>query len=135
MRAWAARHLTYLPAQRRVLPVLLAVLLIGLSIRACLHRSYIADPPAAVGDRATDLADRLDPNTADWSELAALPLIGEKRAKALVARRERLLAKDPGAIVYRRPEDLFYVDGFGPAVVEQLKPYLMFPKSAPSTVP
>ena len=129
------RHLVYTPAQRSVLIGLLTLLIGYLTVRTAMHRTFVSDPPAVEGDRAASLADKLDPNTADWTELAALPGMGEKRARALVARRELVRSRDPKAVAFRTPRDLFYVEGFGPAMVEQLKPYLLFPATTASTNP
>ena len=87
----------------------------------------IDDPQPVVGDRAAELADRLDPNTADWTELAALPGLGEKRARAIVARRDLVHGRHADAVAFSTPADLHYVPGFGPATVEAVKPYLVFP--------
>jgi DNA uptake protein ComE-like DNA-binding protein len=77
----------------------------------------------------------VDPNTADWQTLAVMPAIGEKRAKEIVAYRERKRAETPNGVVFDAPGDLLYVRGIGPALVEAMKPYLTFPTTAPSTRP
>jgi hypothetical protein len=118
--------------QRRVLIVLLLALLGYLAGRFALNPVYVSRPQPRVPPRYFDLADRIDPNEADWQTLAALPNIGEKRAKDVVAYREKFLAADPARQAFSRAEDLFNIKGFGPAIVLQLRPYLIFPKS-PST--
>lgn len=128
-----AHHIAFSASQRRGLSVVLFVLVGFCVYRYFAGRSHISDPPPPQGERWADLADKIDPNTADWSELAALPAIGEKRAKAIVARREIVKSRDPKAIAFTRPEDLFYVDGFARALVEQARPYLEFPATQPAT--
>jgi hypothetical protein len=131
-RKQAAHHLAFSAGQRRALGVVLALVVAYAAVRYTIHRSYISDPPPGQGERFADLADRIDPNTADWSELAALPAIGEKRARAIVARRELVRSRDPNDVAFRSAEDLFFVDGFARAVVEQARPYLEFPATQPT---
>ena len=118
--------------QRRVLLVLLAVLLIALSVRYACNTHYVSDPQPDVPKRFDELADRIDPNTADWQTLAALPGIGESRARDIVAFRERKRAQahDPDLTVFDAPGDLLYIRGIGPALVESMKPHLIFPPAA-----
>jgi DNA uptake protein ComE-like DNA-binding protein len=87
----------------------------------------VGDPPAVVGDRAAQLATRIDPNTADWAAWAALPLIGEKRAKEIVAFREAWQGEHPGEVAFGKLEDLMRVKGIGRATIATLEPYLIFP--------
>src|SRR5207302_6512491 len=88
-------------SQRRALLVLLLVLGIVLAARRVRDRAELPDPPAAEGPRAAELADRIDPNTADWQTLAAIPTLGEKRARDIVRYRQRCLDKDPKAVAFR----------------------------------
>lgn len=128
--SWAERSLTLNVPQRRLLAGLFGIIVIYAGIRLAFDRKPISDPQPPRGDHWPDLADRLDPNTADWTELAALPAIGEKRAHAIVARREAIHTRDLNAIVYKEPRDLYYVSGFGVSMVEQLKQYMYFPGNA-----
>ena len=114
--------------QRATLAVIVLVLAAAFLFRALRNPARVADPPPIAGDRANDLATRIDPNTADWPAWAALPLIGEKRAKEIVAFRETWLTEHPGEVPFERPEDLTRVKGIGKATVAALEPYLMFPK-------
>ena len=43
---------------------------------------------------------------ADAPTLAALPLLGESRAKAIIAYRERYVADFPNDVAYKKVEDL-----------------------------
>jgi hypothetical protein len=117
--------------QRRVLIVLLSVLLVYLTIRLIRNPMDVSDPQPRHPPRATELADRIDPNTADWQTLAALPMIGEKRAREIIAYRERYVAQNPGEIAFTRLEDLMRIKGFGHSMIAHMEPYLTFP--APAT--
>ena len=122
-------HFTWNESQRRVLLVLLTILLASLVTRYACNRMYVSDPQPEVPPRFDELADRIDPNTADWQTLAALPGIGERRARDIIEYRERKRAeaRDPALVVFDAPGDLLYVRGIGVAIVEALKPYLEFP--------
>ena len=114
-------------SQRRALIVLLSVLLAGLAIRYACNPVYVSDPQPAQPARSNELASRLDPNTATWQELAAIPSLGEKRAKDMVAFRDRAHQTDPGMIVFRSPADLLRVKGIGKSTALNIQPYLIFP--------
>ena len=125
-------HLSFDAPQRRVLAVLLAALVAYGVVRRISHPAYIDAPQPPAGDRSEELADKLDPNTADAADLAALPGLGDKRAKAIVARRDKIHARDPSAVVFTGPDDLYPISGFGRSTVEQLRPFLTFPATRPS---
>jgi hypothetical protein len=114
-------------AQRRAILTLLAVLLLVLSIQAWRKPMYISQPQPLIAPRHELLSDRIDPNTADWPTLAALPGIGERRAQDIVAYRERRRQHAPDAVVFRDADDLARVRGIGYAVVNALRPHLIFP--------
>src|SRR5690348_17068103 len=88
-------ELGWSPPQRRALLALLCVLLIALSIRYACNRRYVSDPQPPQPARYNELASRIDPNVATWQELAAIPSLGEKRAKEIVAYRDRAHQTDP----------------------------------------
>ena len=117
--------------QRQVLLVLLTILLAALATRYACNTLYVGDPQPEVPPRYHELADQVDPNTADWQTLAALPGIGERRARDIVDHRERkrTQARDPALVVFDAEGDLLYVRGIGVATLEGLKPYLLFPRS------
>ncbi|HZL36575.1 MAG TPA: helix-hairpin-helix domain-containing protein [Tepidisphaeraceae bacterium] len=119
------------PAQRRALLALLTVLLVCLGGRYACNRTFIDDPQPDVAARAGELADKLDPNTADWQELAAIPNLGQKKAKAIVAFREQWLTQHPGNPPFHSPQDLRQVKGIGPATASNMMPYLIFPNASP----
>lgn len=120
-------------SQRRGLLVLLNVLLVFLTIQVIRNRMYISDPQSREGPRAAELQSRIDPNSADWQTLAAIPNLGEKRAKAIVAYRDGVHVTNRRRIVFHSPADLLLVRGIGAATVDNLRPYLMFPSEDPDT--
>jgi len=96
---------------------------------------------AASSQPASPLDQRIDPNTATWSELTRLPRIGEQIAKRIVEYREthRAAAGSGSGTaaspqVFTCPQDLAKVRGIGPKTVELIAPHLKFP-SAPTTGP
>ena len=117
-------------SQRGVLIALLGCFLAYLLVRHVLHPLYVSNPQPARPPRYADLADRIDPNTADWQTLAALPALGEKRAKTIVEYREAFTSKNPGSPAFQEPEDLLLVRGIGPSMLATLRPYLLFPPPA-----
>jgi DNA uptake protein ComE-like DNA-binding protein len=113
--------------QRAVLASIVLILCAAFFVQALRHPTRIDDPPAPTGDLANALATRIDPNTADWPAWAGLPLIGEKRAREIVAFREQWRIDHPDQLPFEKPEDLTRIKGIGKATVETLKPYLIFP--------
>ena len=77
-------------------------------------------PPGPVG---AEVERQVDINTASSSELAALPGIGESKAKAIVEYR----AADP----FQTVEDLKKVKGIGDKTFESLRPHLMVSQASP----
>ncbi|MGH7177716.1 MAG: ComEA family DNA-binding protein [Tepidisphaeraceae bacterium] len=130
-----ASNWTWSPAQRSAISVLTIGLLGLILLRYALNPQFVSDPQPAVPDRAADLADRIDPNTADWQTLAALPMIGEKRARDIVAYRERYLARHPAGVAFAHPTDLMSIRGIGVSTLAQIRPFLVFPTTAPTTRP
>ena len=127
-RAWKAE-------QRGVL-IGLTLLLAGyIAIRSILNPAYVPDPQPLVPPRANELADRLDPNTATADELAALPMIGERRARDIINFRERFASGHPGRVAFEEPNDLMAIRGIGPAILQQIRPFLIFPKDRPASAP
>lgn len=113
--------------QRAVLSVLVGAMLLVIIWRAAVHRTHLDDPPPANPPRAPFLADRIDLNTADRDMLVTLPGIGPSRAQAIIDYRDRVTARGDRHPVFTRAEDLLYIDGFGMAMVEQLRLHLAFP--------
>jgi hypothetical protein len=123
------------PSQRGVLIAFVLILCVVLSIRLAFNRDYVSDPQPVRPDRFDELADKLDPNVATWQELAVLPQLGEKRAKEIVAYREQYRADRRGGAPFRKPEDLLVVKGIGVAMLNTIRPHLMFPATQPSSRP
>ena len=69
--------------------------------------------PALAEKKALPPSERIDLNRAPVTELMRLPGVGQKRAQALVAHRQR----SP----LRRPEDVLRVKGFGPGWLRRVK--------------
>lgn len=113
--------------QRRALLVLLAIFWLVLAARWAGNRVFLSDAPEPPAPRASELADRLDPNTADWQALAAIPMLGEKKAQAIVAYRDKSIAAGRGPIVFRTLFDLTSVKGIGFSTAANIEPYLIFP--------
>jgi competence protein ComEA len=85
----------------------------------------LAASPALAAKKALPPGDRIDLNRATVSELMRLPGVGEKRAQAIVAHRQ----KQP----FRRPEDVVLVKGLGPAWFQKVKANLA--AAAPAAAP
>lgn len=65
--------------------------------------------------------ERINPNTAPVGSLMRLGGIGPVKAAAIAE-----YAAAHGCTAFRRAEDLQAVEGFGPGMVERLRPYLVF---------
>ena len=104
-------------------------------MRLAFNRAYVSDPQPATPLHADDLADRIDPNTADAATLSVLPLIGDKRAADIVAYRDRYTRDRPGELAFKSVEDLLKIRGIGASTIEQIRPFLIFPKDRPATQP
>lgn len=123
---WTASH-------RRVIIAILAGLFLYGSVRLFRNRMYVSDPQPLTPLHAADLADRIDPNSADAPTLAVLPLIGDKRAADIVAYRQRFTRDHPAEPAFKKVEDMQKIKGIGPSTVDQIRPYLIFPTASPAT--
>jgi DNA uptake protein ComE-like DNA-binding protein len=123
VQVWTAR-------QRLALATLVLALVVGLMIIALGRPLHINDPQPVAGARSHELATKIDPNEADWPTLAALPSIGEKRAKEIVAYRDEFVRKTPARRAFEKIEDLDNVKGIGESTADALRPYLIIPPRA-----
>ena len=114
---------------------LVLILALYVGIRYWLNPMYVSDPQALVPSKASHLADRIDPNTATADELAALPLIGERRARDIISYRDGYVANHPRRLAFEKPEDLLGIRGIGASILEQIKPYLIFPRDRSTSGP
>lgn len=114
-------------SQRRAVLLLGGAFWVVLVVRWARDRVYLPEGYDAPSPRAAELADRIDPNTADWQMLAAIPSLGEKRAHLIVAYRDSAIAGGRGPIVFHMASDLTRIRGIGPATASNLEPYLLFP--------
>ena len=119
--------------QRGVLIALLSLVTVVFAVRLWHNSTYVSDPQPDVPARFDELADKVDPNSADWQTLAALPQLGEKRAKAIVAYREEFLASHPTERAFAEATDLTNVRGIGETMLQTISPHLMFPTSQPAS--
>ena len=99
-------------------PVILLLLAIpmGISVwRVSTTHGALVEPPA--------IRTMVNPNLAPWWELAALPGIGETKARQIVAYRETHADRSP---VFLTPADLEPVSGIGPKTIQRIARYLCF---------
>lgn len=123
------------PRQRLALSLLILLILAYLFILYVEHPSRISTPQPNEAPRAAELQDKLDPNTATASDLSALPNLGPAMARKIIEDREHFQKDHPNQPAYQKLEDLQRIKGIGPATLENLKPYLMFPATQPTTAP
>jgi hypothetical protein len=109
-----------------VILVFVVAVLGYLAIQYLREPMEIGDPPSPIGARAQELMDRLDPNTAGVSMLAAIPQMGEKRAAEIVEYRELFMRDHPGQSPFTEPRDLLKLKNFGVATLTTIEPYLVF---------
>jgi competence ComEA-like helix-hairpin-helix protein len=82
---------------------------------------------------AFSTGERVNPNEAPVASLRRLPQIGAARARAIVAHRRRVGTETGGPPAFKTADDLRQIRGIGPAIVEDIRPWLQFddpPKDA-----
>ncbi len=131
---WETSSEMWTSKQRIALSLVITGILILLIFRYYQNPIYFSDPQPP---RDLNLLDKLDPNTASHSDLSALPNIGPAMARRIIEDREQFQKQTPNQLPYRQLQDLDRIKGIGPATLENLKPYLMFPppSSTPDTAP
>lgn len=116
-------------SQRRAVRLILGGILALWGYRFVRDRAIISYPQRGAGQRADELEDQLDPNTASAADLAALPVIGPSVARQIVSYRDQFHAEHRGNIAFKSSDDLLKVKGLGFNTLQQVKPYLKFPIS------
>src|ERR1041384_2041644 len=111
------------PRQRLALSLIVLLILSYLLIRYQFTPARIGNPQPLEGPRASDLLDKLDPNTASKDDLSALPNLGPALAPRITEDRERFQKDPPNDPAYKTIDDLQRIKGIGPATLENLKPY------------
>lgn len=119
------------PRTRQTLTAVLAVAMAVLWVANWRHSARVPDP-IADGPRADELASTIDPNAADANAFAAIPGIGEARARAIVDYRARFQARNPGRPAFRTTRDFLPIKGIGVNIANSLAPYLAFPATRPA---
>ena len=99
-------------------PVATSIVVLGLILGIASLRFALAAKPS---EPLLPAVNAIDPNTAPWWELTALPDIGEGTARKIVEYREAHANRSP---VFRRPDDLEPVPGIGPKTIQRISPYL-----------
>jgi len=90
----------------------------------------IKGPDGNLSNRGVSVAKGVDPNAADWFELAQLPGLGEQTARRIIAWRQGI--GDTWSLNnnrYSSPADLRRVRGIGPKTLKRMSPYLRFSQS------
>lgn len=72
------------------------------------------------------LQERVNPNEAPEASLMRLPQVGAARARAIVTHRERVGSQAGRPPAFKTADDLRQIKGIGPAIVEDLRPWLQF---------
>ena len=120
--------------QRLALSLLILLILTYLFILHVSHPSRISTPQPSQAPRASELEDKLDPNTATADDLSALPNLGPAMARRILEDREQFQKSHPNEPAYKTLNDLQRIKGIGPATLENLRPYLRFPTTQPTPV-
>ena len=121
--------------QRLALSLLILLILTYLLLRYQFAPTRIDNPQPLESPRASELQDKLDPNTATLSDLSALPNLGPAMARRILDDREQFQKQHPNEPAYKSLNDLQRIKGIGPATLENLRPYLQFPTTTQPTPP
>lgn len=97
----------------------------ALARRLLVAAAILAATPALAAKRPLGPAERIDLNRAAVAELMRLPGVGQKKAQAILAHRQ----KAP----FRRPEDVMQVKGCGRSWFQKVKANLT--ATSPATTP
>lgn len=115
------------PAVHRLMGVLLGVVILTSLLARIWYGHTVGETIPVESKRVAEVETRIDPNTAEWHELARLPGVGESLARAIVDYRSaRQAGQTTSRPVFRSPADLDAVDGIGPGLLERIAPRLRF---------
>jgi hypothetical protein len=115
------------PAVHRFTGIPLGTILTLSLVARIWYGHTLGDTIAVEPERVAEVETRIDPNTAEWHELARLPGVGESLARAIVDYRSaRQAGQTTNRPVFRSPADLDAVDGVGPRLLERIAPRLRF---------
>ncbi len=117
---------------RTTLAVITVLLGAGVWLVGMRYPARVAWPLEQDAERVACVRRGIDPNTAQWFELAQLPGIGEALGKRIIEFRDGPATGSASArgdrVVFRRPADLVRVKGIGEKTVQRAGPFLRFPK-------
>lgn len=85
----------------------------------------VTNSDQAIGNPAVGI----DPNVANWAELALLPGLGESVSKRIIEFREERKLRNIWP-AFRRPEDLMRVKGIGEKTLKRMRPMLRLTEPA-----
>ena len=106
---------------------LATTLLIGSMVKLGMdHHWWLPATEIVSGLKPEDIKVTLDINTALWHELVLLPRLGEVKAKAIVAYREKYGN-------FRSLDELANVSGMGPSIIDAIRDYVKIGLDAATT--
>jgi DNA uptake protein ComE-like DNA-binding protein len=82
--------------------------------------------PRSEGATTLHSGERINPNEAPVASLMRLPQVGAARARAIVAHRGRVGFQAGRRPAFKTADDLRQIKGIGPAIVEDVRPWLQF---------
>jgi competence ComEA-like helix-hairpin-helix protein len=101
--------------------------LVGMGICLALSAGFASLALERSADARTVCPDgRVNPNDAPVASLMRLPQIGRARARAIVAHREQRGTPTGRLPAFQTADDLRQIKGIGPAIVEDIRPWLQF---------
>lgn len=101
--------------------------LVGIGLCLVLSLGFAARAlPRSENSTPTCAQERINPNEAPMASLMRLPQIGRSRARAIVAYREAVGTPPGQASAFQTADDLEQIKGIGPAIVEDVRPWLQF---------
>ena len=72
------------------------------------------------------IANQINPNTAETQSMVRLPDIGFSRAQAIIEYRNNIVKNNNGITAFRCPDDLQKVTGIGPKTIQNIEQLLTF---------